>query len=167
MPSIPPFYYCDSDWSGIFPIDIPGGTYWVGWIIDSTNVVPEPLDNGEGNNVAYKDSYQLTVEKIVSITIDPSNIGFGTIYTGESGTDTIIVTTTGNTVALITATLEEESPEGFYTSNLKLDDLVVSVWSIPSLAPNDPTPVDLTLGIPLSTEAGTKTANLIFWAQIP
>lgn len=165
--SITPFTWTDSDWSGTFPIDIPGGTYYVGWIIDSTSAVTEPLDNGEANNVAYKDSYQLTVESVVSINIEPSNIGFGSINTGESGTDTITITTTGNTVALITATLVDELPEDFYSDNLELDSSPVTGWSIPSLAPDTPTPVVLDLDIPLGTEAGSKTANLIFWAQIP
>jgi len=167
IPSIPPFYYLDSDWSGTFPIDIPSGTYWVGWIIDSTYVVPEPLDYGEDNNIAYKDSYQLTVESVVSINIDPSDVDFGTIYKGSSGTDTITITTTGNTAALITANLVEELPEDFYSDNLELNSSPVTGWSIQSLAPNTPTPVVLDLNIPLGTETGLKTANLIFWAEIP
>lgn len=166
VPSITPFTWTDSDWSGTFP-NIPAGTYYVGWIIDSTYVVTEPLDAGEDNNVAYKDSYQLTVESIVSINIEPGNIGFGSISTGESGTDTITVTTTGNTVALITATLVDELPEGFYSDNLELDSSPVTGWSIPNLALDTPTTVALDLYIPLGTEAGSKTANLIFWAQIP
>ena len=58
--SISPFSYKTSDRSDAFPSNIPGGTYWVGWIIDRTNSVPEFDDN---NNKAYKDSYQLLVKK--------------------------------------------------------------------------------------------------------
>jgi len=73
IPSIPSFYYSDSDWSGTFPIDILGGTYWVGWIIDSTDSVPELLDDGENNNIAFKDTYQLLVE-------NPSNADPTVVY---------------------------------------------------------------------------------------
>jgi hypothetical protein len=57
--SISPFDYADSDWTGAFPSSVPSGIYWVGWIIDSGSGVTE-FD--EGNNVAYKEGYQLTVE---------------------------------------------------------------------------------------------------------
>jgi len=66
VPSIAPFAYGDSDWSGAFP-SIPAGTYYVGWIIDRYNQVTE-FD--KTNNVAYKDSYQLVVN-----TQNPDFIG--------------------------------------------------------------------------------------------
>jgi V8-like Glu-specific endopeptidase len=59
--SIDPFNYRDSNCSVSFPSNIPPGTYYVGWIIDSRDNVNEARDNGEDNNTAYKDSYQLTV----------------------------------------------------------------------------------------------------------
>ena len=75
--SISPFDYTVSEWSNIFPNTIPNGTYWVGWMIDFTDVVPELLDEGEGNNIAYKDSYQLSVEVIsqasVTVTTDKAS----------------------------------------------------------------------------------------------
>ena len=55
--SISPFAWKDSDWTGAFP-SIPSGSYYVGWIIDRTNVVSE---FNEGNNVAYKASYKLNI----------------------------------------------------------------------------------------------------------
>jgi len=55
--SISPFAWNDSDWTGAFP-SIPSGSYYVGWIIDSTNVVSE-FD--EGNNIACKESYLLNI----------------------------------------------------------------------------------------------------------
>jgi len=57
VPSISPFLYGNSDWSGAFP-SIPAGTYYVGWIIDGSGQVSE-FD--KTNNIAYKDSYQLVV----------------------------------------------------------------------------------------------------------
>ncbi len=41
-----------------FPTNIPPGTYYVGWIIDSGNVVAE---TNESNNIAYKQGYRLVV----------------------------------------------------------------------------------------------------------
>ena len=83
--SIDPFSWKDSDWTGTFPSGIPDGEYWVGWIIDSENDVPELLrvdeigNNGETNNVAYKDSYKLLVDGTPpSATISINN---GATYT--------------------------------------------------------------------------------------
>ncbi len=49
-------YSCD--WSGSFPISIPAGSYYVGWIMDADEVVDE---TDEYNNWAYKAGYKLTV----------------------------------------------------------------------------------------------------------
>ncbi|MBN2128922.1 MAG: PASTA domain-containing protein [Sedimentisphaerales bacterium] len=46
-------------WSGAFPASVPGGTYYVGWIIDAGNQVTETNEN---NNTAYKEAYQITVQ---------------------------------------------------------------------------------------------------------
>ena len=50
--------YCN--WDGFFPADppIPGGSYWIGWIIDADGQVPE-ID--ESNNTAYMEEYRLDV----------------------------------------------------------------------------------------------------------
>jgi glutamyl endopeptidase len=59
MGSISPFNWADSNLSSIgFPSGIPDGTYYVGWIIDRFDAVPE---FSNGNNTAYETSYQLTV----------------------------------------------------------------------------------------------------------
>ena len=75
--SLAPFTWRDSDWSGIFPSGIPPGTYWVGWIIDSSSLVSE-FD--ETNNTAYKVAYQLTVRgsapDILSVSA-PTQINLG------------------------------------------------------------------------------------------
>ena len=55
---VPGLGYRACDWSGTFPTDIPAGTYYVGWIIDTGNEVEE---SDENNNTAYKDGSQLTV----------------------------------------------------------------------------------------------------------
>ena len=58
MSSIPGFAGANCDWSGTFPAGVPEGTYYIGWIIDVKNDVPE---TNESNNTAYKTGYQLTV----------------------------------------------------------------------------------------------------------
>jgi V8-like Glu-specific endopeptidase len=57
--SISPFNWRDSEWNSAFPTGIPDGTYYVGWIIDSSEIVTE-FD--ETNNVGYKDSYTLLID---------------------------------------------------------------------------------------------------------
>ncbi|MFW9873465.1 MAG: carboxypeptidase regulatory-like domain-containing protein [Candidatus Thorarchaeota archaeon] len=57
VPSISPFSYGDSMWSGTFPASIPAGNYYVGWIIDRNGYIDE-FD--ETDNTAYISS-QITV----------------------------------------------------------------------------------------------------------
>jgi len=68
--SVPPLTYTDSSWNGVFPVSIPPGDYWVGWIIDNENSVTE-FD--ESNNVAYKTSYQLHVSAGGSLEVSPTS----------------------------------------------------------------------------------------------
>ena len=81
--SISPFQYKDSSLTLTFPSTIPEGEYYVGWIIDRTGLVNE-FD--EGNNIAYKSSPKLTVNKhTITFYTDPSTVGSitfaGTTYT--------------------------------------------------------------------------------------
>jgi hypothetical protein len=57
--SLAPFAAGSVAWSGTPPSNIPAGTYWVGWIIDSANLISE-FDNS--NNSARKTAYQLTIQ---------------------------------------------------------------------------------------------------------
>jgi large repetitive protein len=54
-----PFTYADVTWSGPFPDTIPPGMYWIGWVIDPDNEIPNEWI--EGNNSAYDAARQLTV----------------------------------------------------------------------------------------------------------
>jgi len=85
--SISPFSIVDTSWSSKFPSSIPPGTYWVGWIIDSANNV---IEFDETNNVAYKSSYQLTVQAPFDFSL--SNSGGITVTQGTSRSNTIYVT---------------------------------------------------------------------------
>lgn len=70
-----PTHSADSGWNGIFPSTVPEGEYFVGWIIDSTDVVNE-FD--ETNNEAYHTSLLLTVlhpKYSITFYTDPSTVG--------------------------------------------------------------------------------------------
>ncbi|MFX1286913.1 MAG: CARDB domain-containing protein [Promethearchaeota archaeon] len=54
------FDYSEADWSGLFPSNIPEGSYTLGWIIDAENNVDE-LD--EGNNIVTINNVKLEVHK--------------------------------------------------------------------------------------------------------
>lgn len=88
--SITPFTKSDSDLTQSFPSNIPAGSYYVGWIIDSSNLVSE---FSESNNNAYKSAYQLTVKDplFVSISENPDPV----LEAGKSKV-TIRVTTKGS-----------------------------------------------------------------------
>jgi hypothetical protein len=79
--SITPFSWDDSKLSKTFPKNIPDGTYWIGWIIDTNDF--DVKESYENNKIAYKSSYQLTVEtKDQSRVIDFFNIFTNTIFQG-------------------------------------------------------------------------------------
>lgn len=50
LSTLNPFTYVTCTWTGDFPLGIPLGNYYVGWIIDSSNAVDEI---SEDNNTAY------------------------------------------------------------------------------------------------------------------
>lgn len=125
----------------------------------------DPWLNGpySGSTVGLFGSVAL---EIVSITVSESSVTFVEMLPGESDTKGVSVENIGNIEVSVTASLVGETPEGFYTDNLKLGtDIPVAEWSIPNLAVNAPTGVDLTLSIPLGTGSGLKTAILVFWAE--
>lgn len=118
-------------------------------------------------NVVTDGFVSIYAPEIISISVDPSDIDFGTIYEGGSGTSSVTITNDGNVEVSVIATLGSEVPVGFYTSNFKLDDLTVSDWSISLLGLGASELVGLSLDIPVGTEPGFKTAILTFWAEIP
>lgn len=59
--NVTPFNYNNLTWSGTVPGSVPDNEYYVGWIIDSSDDVPELVDNGEANNVGIEESGKLTV----------------------------------------------------------------------------------------------------------
>lgn len=118
-------------------------------------------------NIIY---WNYGIEKIpyISISVDPGDIEFGTIYEGGSGTSSVTITNDGNVEASIEARLESEEPVGFYTSNLKMFEVIagyvlVEEWNLvlPSAYVES---VSLQLTIPHPCPAEDKTAILVFWA---
>lgn len=116
--------------------------------------------------------YDFTIQmpEIISISVDPSDIDFGTIYEGGSVTSSVTITNDGNVEVSITAILEEESHEEFYASNLKMFEVglgyvYVVEWNL-ALPPTYEEVVALELTIPYPCPAGDKTAILVFWAEV-
>ena len=66
--SLDPYNYVASDWAGVIPINIPDGSYYVGWIIDSGNDINE--FNEYNNNVF------LNSPKIEVVSPIPDFVGF-------------------------------------------------------------------------------------------
>jgi len=118
-------------------------------------------------DVVIDGSVSIYMLGIISISVDPGDIDFGTIYEGGSGTSSVTITNDGNVEVSVNATLGSEDPVGFYTSNFKLDELAISEWSIPSLGLSASEIVGLSLDIPVDIEPGFKTAILTFWAEAP
>jgi glutamyl endopeptidase len=60
--SLTPFTSASIEWTGRFADTIPPGTYWVGWVIDPDNEVPN--EETKQNNTAYVAAYQLDVIRV-------------------------------------------------------------------------------------------------------
>jgi len=105
---------------------------------------------------------------ILSISVSPLFINFGTLYAGgpSSAAQTITVTNTAPVLKeAITATVINESRAGFYAANLTLDTVSVAAWEITGLDASLSQPVSAVLTVPVGTEVGTLTATLVFWAE--
>jgi PKD repeat protein len=82
MPAQAAFVYADCNWTGTFPATVPGGLYYVGYIIDPTNAVAE---GNEDDNASYCQWGQLYVNG------PPAADFSGAPTTGEPG---VVVTFT-------------------------------------------------------------------------
>lgn len=102
---------------------------------------------------------------IISISVSPLSIDFGSVYAGStSSTQPITVTNTSPSITVdIDAEVFNESRPPFYETNLELDGQGISTWEI-SLAPGTPQGVSVVLYVPSATDMGTLTATLVFWA---
>ena len=57
--NIEPTEYTESAWLGLFPSNVPSGSYYIGWIIDLSDTITEFKEN---NNVGIMGSYKLLVD---------------------------------------------------------------------------------------------------------
>jgi hypothetical protein len=67
----------------VFPTSIPAGYYYIGWIIDPMDLVPDELD--EMNNTAYVESYRLLVSSSSAFSLELSAARGGRITTPGEG----------------------------------------------------------------------------------
>jgi len=106
---------------------------------------------------------------IVSISVSPLSVDFGSVYAGTSSDpQTIMVTNTSPIISEdITASVTNESRPDFYANNLTLDAQAVAAWGVTLTAgESSASPsVEAVLAIPEGTEVGMLTATLVFWAE--
>jgi len=104
---------------------------------------------------------------IISISVSPLSVDFGSVYAGSSSaTKTITVTNTSPILSEdITADVINESRANFYGAHLTLDGAGKAVWKIENLGPGTPQDVSAVLTVPADAEVGTLTATLVFWAE--
>jgi hypothetical protein len=100
MGSIPASGRADCDLTGGNTGGIPAGTYYIGWLIDSTGSVAE---GSEANNVAYKASYLLTVAAVSNqYTVTTLPLGMTSVATGATMLFDGSVSTYNNANAAVT-----------------------------------------------------------------
>jgi len=106
---------------------------------------------------------------IVSISVSPLSVDFGSVYAGTSSDpQTIMVTNTSPIISEdITASVTNESRPDFYANNLTLDAQAVAAWGVTlTVGESSASPsVEAVLAIPEGTEVGMLTATLVFWAE--
>jgi len=114
--------------------------------------------------------------KILSISVTPTPVDFGDPVPGATVVKTVLVVNTGDLDVDVTATLMNENPVNFYTTNLMMFDtdlnnpryVTVVNWDL-TLDTTEKTyeNVDLQLSIPDPCLLGSKTAVLVFEATAP
>jgi len=143
------------------------GNFTAWWMVPQLTAGDYIVNVTDAKGIWAQRKFTVRAPEIISISVDPGDLDFGTIYEGGSGTSSVTITNDGNVNISVIATLGSEVPVGFYTSNFKLDNLAVSDWSILNLGPGASELVGLGLDIPVGTEHGVRTAILTFWAEIP
>jgi len=144
--------------SGDFSADLSGltvgGTYHF-----------QALGNISGD-IGYGGDKQFTTAPVIGISVSPTYIDFGDIIAGHSSAEkTVTVTNEGDYKEKFTTSLANESPTGFYTSNLAIDTKTVALWFAENVEPSLTANPGLVLSIPIGADVGPKTATLIFWAE--
>ncbi len=100
----------------------------------------------------------------ISISVNPTTIGFGTMVQGESSEpQTVTITSTSDVDITLIASVTEVG--NFYVDNLGLGDAVVTAWEDTILEGGAPLPVELVLNVPIDAPTGLQSGTLVFWAM--
>ena len=100
---------------------------------------------------------------IISISVDPTSIDFGTMVPGRSSEGKWVTITSASTVSIdLSVSVEED--DTFYTDNLGLGNAHVSNWGQIIFVGGDPLPVYMYLEVPDDATLGIHEGTLIFWA---
>jgi hypothetical protein len=101
---------------------------------------------------------------IISISVTPTSIDFGTITQGEPSPDFEVSVASASTVDVeVSASVIEVGT--FYTDNLNLNDGPVSAWTTIIAEGGAPVSVELVLYVPIGATLGTHEGTLVFWAE--
>ena len=92
---------------------------------------------------------------IISISVDPTSVDFGTPRPGDAPTAKIVITNNGN----VDVTVSETVSGTFFIANLAVSGTYVSI------AISGTGDADLTLTIPGGTSAGLQTGSILFTAS--
>jgi hypothetical protein len=121
------------------------------------------LANGS-SSVSMTASYVPPVPQI-GISVTPTAVSFGSVEPGvASSAQTVTVANTGNVIADVSASVQNESVAEVYSTGLTIDAAGVADWSDSVAVEGNITP-ELILTVPAGTNPGTYTATLVFWAE--
>lgn len=131
-------------------------------------VIDGPTDSGLFTIVPHHVTVSLTVTveafvPFVSISVDPTSIGFGSVVQGEFSVPQTVTITSASTVSIdLDASVNEDG--SFYADNLLLDGSDLPVWDNTIFEGGDPLPVQLVLEVPIDAPTGLQAGTLVFWA---
>ena len=131
------------------------------WVVDSDayvdNILVNELSETELNLEAS------VIPAIVSISVSPTTVNFGSIIFGEdSDVEVVTVTNAGNVVATITADIDSQ----FYQDYLEIDEVpYASPWNLGTISAGSFEDYDLQLMAVLTM--GTHSGVLVFEATPP
>jgi hypothetical protein len=116
------------------------------------------------SSVSMTASYVPPVPQI-GISVTPTAVSFGSVEPGvASSPQTVTVANTGNVIADVSASVQNESVAGVYSTGLTIDAAGVAAWNDSVAVEGNITP-ELILTVPAETNPGTYTATLVFWAE--
>ncbi len=105
----------------------------------------------------------------IGIAVTPSAVNFGAVVPGiASNPQVVTVMNMGNVDVRITASIINESPTGVYTGTpgLEIDSFPVASWLSAIVSIGGAEQCSLILTVPVTTEPGSYSATLVFWAEM-